>query len=252
MHSWVAPGDGRRGVSQRLARRLHRGRTSGADPDSCEDRPLERFLPQRAGGDLRDCGGQQRRQEGNRPVFALTLAAVLLRRGLFLGATAGGTAYVACSILVANLPLLLSAGLAIAMLAVGPRLMPQRHLRPPSPRPAWSTALTCGAAFVIVGAALLTSRLAGPELAGAVAAFPTMCLTFTVVVVNRDGRHAGVHALSGLVRSLPCYLTFCVVAAVATPLAGSVAIPLGLLAGLTAAFVTWRGVPVVRRAALVQ
>jgi hypothetical protein len=59
-----------------------------------------------------------------------------------------------------------------------------------------------GRAAVDIELAICVHRV-GPELAGAVAAFPTMCLTFTVVVVTRDGRHAGVHALNGLVRSLP-------------------------------------------------
>ena len=51
-------------------------------------------------------------------------------------------------------------------------------------------------------------------------------------------------------RSLPCYLAFCLAIALAAPAAGAAAIPLGLLACLAAAGATWRGVPVAPRPAL--
>jgi hypothetical protein len=76
-----------------------------------------------------------------------------------------------------------------------------------------------------------------------------MSLVLAVDVVTRDGRSAGVHALSGLVRSLPCYLAFCLVVVFAAPSLGPASAALGLLACVTAARVTWRGVPVTRRAA---
>ena len=66
----------------------------------------------------------------------------------------------------------------------------------------------------------------------------------------RDGRAAGIQALTGLVRSLPCYLTFGLVTAAAAPVIGLWAIPLGLLTGLATAVVSWRGVAVIRRPAL--
>ena len=68
--------------------------------------------------------------------------------------------------------------------------------------------------------------------------------------MSSSGRAAGAHALAGLVRSLPCYLAFCLAIALAAPAAGAAAIPLGLLACLAAASATWRGVPVAPRAAL--
>lgn len=95
-------------------------------------------------------------------------------------------------------------------------------------------------------------RIAGPEAAGAVAAFPTICTILTLTVVTRDGRVAGAHALTGLVRSLPCYLTFCLVVAFTVPSAGVAAVGLGLLACLCAAGATWRGVQVARRPALAR
>jgi hypothetical protein len=92
--------------------------------------------------------------------------------------------------------------------------------------------------------------LAGPATAGAIAAFPTMCATLTVVAVSRDGVTAGVQALAGLVRSLPCYFTFCLVVALITPVVGIAAVGLGLLACLAAAGVTWRRIPIAAGPAL--
>jgi hypothetical protein len=185
-------------------------------------------------------------------VFGVVFAGVLMRRGLILGVAAGSTAYVACSIALADVPGALTVTSAIPALAVAPRLMADGRPRLGSSRHWSTTALTCTAASVIVGAAVLSSRLAGPEAAGALVAFPTMSTILSVAVVTRDGPLAGAHALTGLVRSLPCYLAFCLVVAVAAPAAGLAAIALGSLACLAAARATWRGVPVAPRPALVR
>jgi len=79
-----------------------------------------------------------------------------------------------------------------------------------------------------------------------------MCTTLALSVAARDGRLAGAHALTGLVRSLPCYLAFCVVVAITAPATGSAAVALGVLACVAAAGATWRGVPVTARPALAR
>jgi hypothetical protein len=63
---------------------------------------------------------------------------------------------------------------------------------------------------------------------------------------------AGAHALAGLIRSLPCYLTFCLVIALGAPLVGLPALALALLACLAAGHLTWRGVPRAPRVATAQ
>jgi hypothetical protein len=176
--------------------------------------------------------------------FGIVFAAVLVRRGLAFGAAAGTVVYAACAIALADVPAALAVTAAIPALAFAPRLMAAGKPRPGSPRSRRTTALTCGAASAIVGAAVLTSRLGGPEAAGAVAAFPTVSTVVGMAIVTRDGVLAGAHALTGLVRSLPCYLAFCLVVAVAAPFAGLAAVALGLLACVAAAGVTWRAVPV--------
>jgi hypothetical protein len=181
--------------------------------------------------------------------FGVFFAGVLVRRGLILGVAAGTLAYAICSIALLDMPAALAVTSAVPVLAFAPRLMAGARPRVGSP-PRWSTtALTCAGASVIVGAAVLTSRLAGPETAGAVVAFPTMCTTLAIAVVTRDGPLAGAHALTGLIRSLPCYLAFCLVVALAAPSVGMAAIALGLLACVVAARATWRGVPVALRPA---
>jgi hypothetical protein len=179
--------------------------------------------------------------------FGVVFAGVLVRHGLARGAAAGFAAYVACSL--ADLPTALLVTAAIPLLALAPRLMPTGQPRRGSTRRWSTTAVTCLIASGIVGAAVLTSRLAGPETAGAVAAFPTVSTTLAISVAGRDGAVAGTHALTGLIRSLPCYLAFCLVIAIAAPTTGLAAIALALLACLAAARATWRGVPAAPRLA---
>lgn len=184
--------------------------------------------------------------------FGVAFAGVLLRGGVLAGIGAGTVAYVAGSLFLADMPAALAVATAVPVLALAPLLMTGGRPRPGSPGPRSTTALTCAAASAVVGAAVLTSRLAGPEVAGAVAAFPTLSATLAVAVVSCDGRRAGAHALAGLVRSLPCYLTFCLVVALAAAPVGAAAVALGLLACLAAAAATWRAVPVAGRPALAR
>jgi hypothetical protein len=175
--------------------------------------------------------------------FAVVFAAVLTRRGLLLGCAAGTLAYVACSVGLAHVPTVLILGLAVPVLALAPRLISHSGPRIGSPRRWSATVLTCAAAPLIVAAAVLTSRAAGPVAAGAVAAFPTMSTTLAIALVARDGALAGAHALSGLIRSLPCYLTFCLVVVLGAPAASPPALALAVMACLATGHLTWRRVP---------
>jgi hypothetical protein len=185
-------------------------------------------------------------------VFAVLFACVLRRWGVTAGAAAGGLGYVACSLGLSGLPGALIVPCAFPAVMLAPRAMAAGRPRAGSPRRPLEAALTCAVASVFVGAAVTVSRLAGPEMGGAVAAFPTMSTTLAVVVANRDGQLAGVHALTGLVRSLPCYLAFTLVIAVALPSFGVAAIALGVLACALIARPTRRRIPVVRQPVLAQ
>ncbi|WP_344515288.1 hypothetical protein [Dactylosporangium maewongense] len=183
------------------------------------------------------------RQVSAQVAFSVAFAWVLRRRGLPLGVGCGALVYVAVSLVVQHVPDALALLVAVGALVAGPRLMPAGQPRRAEFRHWMGTALTCVSAAVVVGVAVLGSRLAGPDVAGAIAAFPTMCATLTVVAATRDGAAAGVHTLGGLVRSLPCYFTFCLVVALVTPVMGLAAVGLGLFACLAAAAFTWRWVP---------
>lgn len=182
-------------------------------------------------------------------VFAVVFAAVLTRRGVLLGAAAGALAYVACSLIVTDIPSMLAVALAVPALALAPGLMAVGRPRVSSPGHWTTTLTTCVASAIVVGSALLTISCVGPVAAGAVAAFPTLSATLAVVIVHRDGPSAGAHALGGLVRSLPCYLTFCLVVVLAAPSVGLPAIALALLACLATGHLTWRTVPLAPHAA---
>ena len=182
-------------------------------------------------------------------LFAVVFASLLPRRGLFLGAAGGGIAYVACGVALTHVPAGFAVASAVPALALAPRVMPDGRPRPAAQTRRRATALTCAVSSVIVGAAVLTSRAAGPQIAGAVVAFPTMSMTLAAVLAIRDGRPAGAHALAGLVRSLPCYLVFCLVIVLATPMLGLAAIGLAAPACVAAGRATWRGVPVAQQPA---
>jgi hypothetical protein len=175
--------------------------------------------------------------------FAVAFAAVLRRRGLAAGVTAGALAYVAVSLLLAPLPIALVLALALSALPLAPRLITAKRPQRGSPRPWSTTAMTCAAASVVVAVTVLTSRAAGPASAGALAAFPTVTTTLAVAVVARDGRRAGAHVCAGLTRGLPCYLTFCMVIVFAEPLIGLLAAIVAMLGCVVTGSATWRSVP---------
>lgn len=178
--------------------------------------------------------------------FGVVFAGVLLRRGVAVGVAVGIVAYAAGSTLIAAAPSSLAVAVSIPVLALAPRFMAGGRPRPGSTRRRSTTVVAGVAGSVIVGAAVVLTRVTGPEIAGAVAAFPSISTLLAMTVVTHDGPRAGVHVLTGLVRSLPCYLTFCLVVTLAAPAAGLAAVALALLACLATAGITWRRVPVAR------
>jgi hypothetical protein len=175
--------------------------------------------------------------------FAAVLGVVLARRGLVRALAAGVAAYVGGSVVLAHVPAAVAVASAVSLLAVAQRFMPARRPETASPRRWWATAAAFAATAIVVAATLQATRLAGPGIGGAVAAFPTLSTTLAVSIVLRDGRAAGTDALLGLVRGLPCYLTFCLVLAVCVGPLGVGAVALALAAALLAGGLTWRRVP---------
>jgi hypothetical protein len=177
---------------------------------------------------------------GAQVVFGVGYASALRRGGALRGLACGIACYGACSVLIAEVPDVLAAGIAIPALLLAPRLLPTHRSPPSSPRRPAPTALICIGASIVVALAVFGSRLAGPGVGGMLAAFPTMSSLLAVVIARRSGPTAGIHALAGLIRSLPCYLTFCLLAALTVPGLQAAAVPVALLASAAVAHFTWR------------
>jgi hypothetical protein len=173
-------------------------------------------------------------------LFAAAFAAVLHRTGCFRGFLAGAAAYGGLSVVLLGLPVPAAAALAVPALFFAPRFVPAHGSPGASSRHPAVTALTCLGASLVVAAGVIGSRAAGPAVGGALAAFPTMSTLLALIVARRAGDAAGADALAGLVRSLPCYLAFCLCAAIAMPAIGTLAIPLALVACLAIGRLTWR------------
>lgn len=176
-------------------------------------------------------------------VFGIVSAAALVRCGLILAVAAGTLAYLVCSLALAYVPDLLAVGLAIPALIAAPRLIPAGPPMAGSAQGRIGAAATCTASMAIVATAVVTSRLAGPTLAGAITAFPTMSTALAVTIATCRNAAAAASALLGLVRSLPCYLTFCLVFALLAPALGLTAAALAVVGCLAAAQMTWARMP---------
>jgi hypothetical protein len=158
--------------------------------------------------------------------FAVSAVATVRRRNLGHGLMAGGVGYIAMSVLLEGLPAVAAAAAAIPALLVGQRLVCSRDpsSRPEVARRQMPLALLC--------------------LAGAIAAFPAVSATLALSLGRSGGRAAAAWAIQGLVRSLPCYLTFCLVVATTAaslPLPGSIG--LALIGSLITGGLTWKRVP---------
>ena len=173
-------------------------------------------------------------------IFAVMFAAVLERYGLLAGVITGSLGYVAVSACLMWLPGAVCISLGILALALTPPLFPIRDGVVKRPRHWSAMVLTCAAGSVVVLAAVLSTRVAGPAIGGAVAAFPTLSGTLTAAVTVGAGRRAGAAVLLGLVRSLPCYLAFCLVVALTARSTGVASIALAALVAIAAATANWR------------
>jgi hypothetical protein len=95
-----------------------------------------------------------------------------------------------------------------------------------------------GATFVAV--VCTASALAGPQLAGAVAAFPAMSGSLALFVHRARGAEAAAGVLQGLVHGLAGYFAFASAVALVAP--SPAAVPAGILACAAVARVAWAAV----------
>jgi hypothetical protein len=179
--------------------------------------------------------------------FALAFAHVVERRGAARGLLAGVAAFAFVSLLVAPLPTALAIALALPALMKGSvpstlrnraeqGMSCERNVEGSDPR--WvTTAVGAAAAMAMVGAALVTTELAGPAAAGAIGAFPALSTAFALLLTRTRGERAAASSLRGLIGGLRAYLVFTVAVALAAPALGVyTAVPLALaLCGATCA-----------------
>ena len=82
----------------------------------------------------------------------------------------------------------------------------------------------------------------GPEIGGAIGAFPTLSTVLAVMVSRRSGPAGLVNVISGLIKTLPVYLCFCLTftaSATAMPIGGALALAT-LAAAIILAYVSPR------------
>ncbi|MFO6452121.1 MULTISPECIES: hypothetical protein [unclassified Aeromicrobium] len=171
--------------------------------------------------------------------FGIAAGAVMVRAGVVAGALAGIGAFAAASwgltFLPADAAILSGAVLLIALAALPARRAPA----PPGRRSPIATAVVCGCAAAIVVATTLTAGALGSDVGGTVGAFPTMCLGLTLVVATLGRPVDGAHVAYGLLRSLPCYLTFALVFGLTATRWGPLAFLAAGVSAVLAACVSW-------------
>lgn len=97
---------------------------------------------------------------------------------------------------------------------------------------AWLAAVTLATA----------AGVTGPETGGAIGAFPTLSTVLAVMVSRRSGPAGLVNVISGLIKTLPVYLCFCLTftaSATAMPIGGALALAT-LAAAIILAYVSPR------------
>jgi len=158
------------------------------------------------------------------------------------GLAAATAAFAALSLVIATLP----AGVAIA--AALPALAYGRHVldgteRVAEDREGGAAELVARAAvaLVFILAVLAAVRVAGPGLAGAIAAFPALTATLAVMIGRTRGPVAVAHLLAGVVNGLTGYLAFCVALAFTAPGLGLLAAPLAAAACAAGYAASWQG-----------
>lgn len=81
----------------------------------------------------------------------------------------------------------------------------------------------------------MASRVAGPVLGGAVAAFPATSATLAISIAAQGKRDDAANVAFGLISSLPCFLVLALVVAAAAPHLGLCSFPIAATGALAAA-----------------
>ncbi|MFM6974029.1 MAG: hypothetical protein ACKOXM_02655 [Agromyces sp.] len=143
------------------------------------------------------------------------------RWGMLRGFAISAASYALISFCIAGLHPFVNVGIGILALAIGNWYQSRRPAAPLPSRAAtrlqrWLSLLSAGAVVAIL---TVTNQYFGAALAGALGAFPVMSTTIAFAAAPREGAAHAVTVMAGVARSLPIYLTYGVVFAVAVTLA---------------------------------
>ena len=153
--------------------------------------------------------------------------------------------YAVISLGLVPIPYLARIALGIVMMVVGAYFMSKQPRPAPSNQKhsAAQRVISLTSAALVVTIITVANHFAGPVIAGALGAFPTMSTTIALFVARRSNLRSASGVMKGLVLSLPCYLTYCVVFAASITRTSVILSVVG--AAVTAFLVagaTWRGV----------
>jgi uncharacterized membrane protein (GlpM family) len=154
-------------------------------------------------------------------------------------------AYAIASILVIPVPEIARVTLGVLAIALGTWFM-SRQPRATHIAQAASTTqqmLSLASAGVVVGLITVADNVSGPDLAGALGAFPTMSTTIALFIAYRSGVRNANSVMRGLMKSLPIYVTYSLVFALLILNSSALwAIVGSVVLSLIVAMVTWRKV----------
>jgi uncharacterized membrane protein (GlpM family) len=180
---------------------------------------------------------------GPQVAYAVAFVWAASRSGVVAGFVVGLVTYVAASLAIAPLPLVVR--LVIGAMAIAAATMYMaRQPRAERTGPAATSkqqVLALASAALVVALITLANQRWGPATAGTIGAFPTMSTTMAMFVAYRAGARNANAVMAGLVKSLPVYGVYCLVFAYLVEQVATVWAVAGaaLLALLTAAL-TWR------------
>lgn len=181
------------------------------------------------------------------PMVAYAVAFVLLtkRYGAWRGFALATLVYAITSILVIPVPEIARVTLGVLAIALGTWFM-SRQPRATHIAQAASTTqqmLSLASAGVVVGLITVADNVSGPDLAGALGAFPTMSTTIALFIAYRSGVRNANSVMRGLMKSLPIYVTYSLVFALLILNSSALwAIVGSVVLSLIVAMVTWRKV----------
>ena len=145
--------------------------------------------------------------------YAVGFVAFAARLGAVRGILLAAPIYLIASMLLRPAPVGICVIGGIIAIGAGTYFM-SRKPRPVRSGGTSSTAqqvLSLTSAAVAVALITAANQVGGPTVAGAVGAFPVMTTTMALFIAHRSGSRYATFVMQGLVRSLPIYMTYCLV-----------------------------------------